>query len=118
MPDPVVHFEIAGRDGPALERFYSEVFGWELDISSAGGYRYTYVDTGAETSVRGGIRHEPEGAAEIVLYVEVENLEGKVRAAESAGATVRIAPMESGEVRFAVIADPEGNPIGLLQKSG
>lgn len=116
MPHPVVHFEIAGRDGEALERFYAELFGWEISVTSAGGHRYAYVDTGAEEAVRGGIRHEPEGSAEIVLYVRVEDLEAMVQTAESAGATVRIPPMESGELRFAVIADPAGNPIGLLER--
>ena len=31
MGQPVVHFEIIGKDGEALQKFYSDVFGWELD---------------------------------------------------------------------------------------
>lgn len=30
MGYPVVHFEVIGRDGEALRRFYSELFGWEM----------------------------------------------------------------------------------------
>ena len=36
--------------------------------------------------------------------------------AHSLGATVRIAPIETGEVTFAMIIDPQGNPVGLIQK--
>ena len=31
MGDPVVHFEIAGPDGPALQQFYRDLFGWKID---------------------------------------------------------------------------------------
>jgi predicted enzyme related to lactoylglutathione lyase len=30
MPNPVVHFEILGRDRPLLEAFYTSVFDWHL----------------------------------------------------------------------------------------
>ena len=28
--NPVVHFEVLGRDSAALQRFYGEAFGWSL----------------------------------------------------------------------------------------
>ena len=31
MGHPVVHFEIIGKDGEALKRYYAELFGWEID---------------------------------------------------------------------------------------
>ena len=62
------------------------------------------------------IRHEPEGKAEIVVYIEVKELEKSVEKAKLLGAEVRIPPMEYGDLHFAVIADPEGNPIGLTQE--
>lgn len=31
---PVVHFEIIGQDGEALRRYYSELFGWEIDVDN------------------------------------------------------------------------------------
>jgi predicted enzyme related to lactoylglutathione lyase len=30
MGNPVTWFEVVGKDGPALQRFYSEAFGWQL----------------------------------------------------------------------------------------
>lgn len=29
MGQPVVHFEIIGKDGDALQRYYGELFGWK-----------------------------------------------------------------------------------------
>ena len=34
----VIHFEIVGKDGPALQKFYSDLFGWNLDTNNPGGY--------------------------------------------------------------------------------
>ena len=38
MGQPVVHFEIAGKDGPALQSFYSQLFEWEIDTNNPMGY--------------------------------------------------------------------------------
>ena len=65
MPNPVVHFEIAGRDGEALETFYRDLFDWKIERREAGGFPYGFVSTGGEGDVPGGIRHEPEGKAEV-----------------------------------------------------
>jgi predicted enzyme related to lactoylglutathione lyase len=34
MGQPVVHFEVIGKDGDALRSFYSNLFGWEIDASN------------------------------------------------------------------------------------
>jgi len=31
MGQPVVHFEIIGKDGDKLKSYYSELFGWDID---------------------------------------------------------------------------------------
>jgi len=116
MGHPLLRFEIAGRDGEALEKFYGEVLGWSIKRKTVGGHPYGMVKTDGEGTLEGGIRHEPEGMPEVVLYFGVPDLAGTVAAAELAGATVRIAPMVTPDVTFALIEDPEGNPIGLVQK--
>ena len=114
MSSPIVHFEIAGRDGESLESFYTELLGWNIERQDMGGSPYGRVETGGDLT--GGIRHEPEGKPEVVLYVEVEDLSAAVERAGELGAEVRIPPMETPAVTFALIGDPEGNPIGLVQK--
>jgi len=32
------------------------------------------------------------------------------------GASVRIPPVDAGRITFALVTDPEGNPVGLIQK--
>ena len=34
MGQPVVHFEIIGKDGEKLHSYYSELFGWEIDADN------------------------------------------------------------------------------------
>ncbi|MEM9301008.1 MAG: VOC family protein [Pseudomonadota bacterium] len=107
------HIEIAGRTGPELEAFYAKLFGWGINARDMAGYRYADV-TAPSTRPGMGIRHEPDGHPEVVIYVEVDDLEEAVREAEILGAEIRIPPMEYGAQRFALINDPEGNPVGLL----
>src|SRR4051794_29765937 len=38
MASRVVHVEVTGKDGAALQRFYSDVFGWTLETDNPGGY--------------------------------------------------------------------------------
>lgn len=38
MASHVIHVEVLGKDGPALQRFYGDVFGWTLNTDNPGGY--------------------------------------------------------------------------------
>ncbi|KAA3605412.1 MAG: VOC family protein [Planctomycetota bacterium] len=116
MSDPLVHFEIAGRDGEALEQFYSNLFQWRIERQNPGGHAYGRIDSEQVGGISGGIRHEPEGKAEIVLYIGVEDVEAAVKKVEQLGGAVRIPPLKTPEAYFALIQDPEGNPIGLVQR--
>ena len=109
----IKHIEIAGVDGKKLQHFYAELFGWGMNRRNVGGFDYFDVDVSGSPTL--GIRHEPEGYPEIVVYVEVTDLDRSVKEAEALGATIRIPPIQHGDIRFAVIKDPEGNPIGLTQ---
>lgn len=109
----IKHIEIAGLDGPKLKSFYSDLFNWQFNRREITGF--DYFDAAGEDSPSLGIRHEPEGHPEIVLYVEVEDLDASVEQAKKLGAAVRIPPMQYGELSFALIQDPEGNPIGLTE---
>lgn len=115
MKNPITHVEFAGVQGEVLEQFYAKLFGWQIERQNISGFPYGRMDFGKENALTGGIRHEPEGRAEIVIYVQVEDLDASFKQAQELGATVRIPPLETPDVTFALIADPEGNPIGLVQ---
>lgn len=110
----IKHVEIAGINGERLESFYSSLLGWQIERRHPGGFDYGHIEM--NDSLSAGIRHEPEGRAEIVIYVEVEDVKASVGTAIKLGAAVRIPPMQAGDVYFALITDPEGNPLGLTQK--
>jgi uncharacterized protein len=38
MGQPVVHFEIAGKDPAKLHEYYSDLFGWEIDANNPMNY--------------------------------------------------------------------------------
>ncbi len=111
----IKHIEIAGRDGDQLKKFYAELFDWQIERKDVSGFDYYDIEIELGGKPSAGIRHEPDGKAEIVVYIEVDDLAGTVAKAEKLKAKVRIPPMAYGELSFALIEDPEGNPIGLTQ---
>ena len=38
MGAQVIHVEVTGKDGAKLQKFFSEVFGWNIDTNNPGGY--------------------------------------------------------------------------------
>ena len=115
MAHPVVHFEIAGRDGRKLAGFYRSVFEWQIDFDSPI-KDYGYVHTAGDSSVQGGIREEKDGPAETIFYVRVPDLAAALDRVTKAGGKVLQPPIEvPGVVTFALFADPEGNRMGMVK---
>lgn len=53
MPNPVVHFEIKGKDAKKLQDFYGKLFQWKIDANNP--IQYSLVKTGVEGGIGGGI---------------------------------------------------------------
>ena len=114
MGQPVVHFEVLGKDAAALESFYSELFGWSMTMGP-GDYRL--VDTGSEGAIGGGIGAAPEGSpGGVTFYVQSDDVQADLDRATSLGGTRVMGPDEiPGDMgTIAVFADPEGHMIGLF----
>ena len=47
-----MHFEIAGPDGPVLQQFYRDLFGWKIDVQSEemGNYGSASANEGASVA--------------------------------------------------------------------
>jgi predicted enzyme related to lactoylglutathione lyase len=123
MGSPVVHFEITGTDGPALQRYYAELFGWDIDADNE--FKYGIVNREGNTNddgvgIGGGISSGPEGyPGHVTVYVQVADVEAALAKAESLGGTRMMGPDDvmSG-LTIGLFTDPEGHVIGVMSGSG
>ncbi|MDQ5832416.1 MAG: glyoxalase [Actinomycetota bacterium] len=120
MGQPVVHFEIIGKDGEALRNYYSELFGWEIDADNP--MNYGTVQREGNTNpdgigIGGGIGVGPEGYdGHVTFYVEVPDVEAALAQAESLGGSRMMGPMEPTEgVQIGLFNDPEGRTVGVVR---
>ena len=115
VADKIVHFEIMGRDAPALQKFYADLFGWQLGDAMPDMGFYALVDP-ASSGLAGGIGAEPGDAARVTLYVQVPDLQAALDKAVALGGEVAMPPTEiPGVVNFAMFKDPAGNIFGLTR---
>lgn len=115
MAKPIVGwFEVTGKDGPALQSFYSKLFDW--DVNDAGdGSGYGLVEAG-EKGIGGGIgKSQDGGPGTVTFYVEVDDLGAYLAKAEELGGKTLAPPTEIPDfgLSFAFFSDPEGHMVGL-----
>jgi uncharacterized protein len=122
MGQPVVHFEIVGKDGERLKSYYSELFGWEVDADNP--MRYGVVQREGNTNpdgvgVGGGIATAPEGyPGHVTFYVEVPDVEAALAKAEELGGSRMMGPDQVMDgLVIGLFTDPEGHTVGVLTNS-
>ncbi len=115
MGNPVVHFEIMGADGDALERFYGGLFGWRMAPveGTDGGYRIVHTEGGR--GIDGGIGAFAGAPAYVTYYVHAPDLQASLdRAVELGGEILAPAREVTPGVFAAIVRDPEGHVVGLI----
>jgi hypothetical protein len=114
MAAHVIHVEVTGKDGPALQSFYSKVFGWQFDTNNPGGYGLFRAPDGE--GVGGGVGAAQDGGAGIVtFYVHADDPESTLKQVEASGGRVLMPLTEvAPETKIALFADPEGHVVGLM----
>jgi len=114
--NPVAYFEIVSPDPQRARTFYTQLFGWStVDI---GDPTYTMIDTGAGADAIGGGIGEPQRATDpggTKIYMRVDDLAAALARAEQLGGRTVVPPTRlPGEFgSFAVLADPDGQLVGL-----
>jgi predicted enzyme related to lactoylglutathione lyase len=112
MANPVVHFEVLGKDGAGLQKFYGNLFGWKIDANNP--MNYGMVAPG-EGGIGGGVGPTPDGSTMVTFYVQVDDLQAALDRAEKLGGKTVMAPMDIPDgPSIAQFADPEGNRVGLV----
>jgi predicted enzyme related to lactoylglutathione lyase len=120
MGQPVVHFEIIGKDPAELRRYFGELFGWEFDTSApvaetvSEPMNYGFVNASDGTGIPGGVGGGAGYESHVVFYVGVPDVEAALQKAESLGGKRRIGP-ERAPTGLVVghFTDPEGHLIGV-----
>ena len=123
MGQPVVHFEIIGKDPAKLRNYFGELFGWEFDLPSpvseavSDPASYGFVNrmtTSDGTGIPGGVGGGPAYEAHAVFYVAVPDVEAALARAESLGGKRLMGP-ERAPAGLVVghFTDPEGNLVGV-----
>jgi uncharacterized protein len=115
--------ELASKDVEAAKKFYTELLGWKLTDSHAGGMNYTEIVVGDKHI--GGmyqLTEECVGGADApshwMSYVAVDDTDASARRTEELGGKVIVPPMDIPNVgRFCIITDPTGAAISLIKLS-
>ena len=120
MGQPVVHFEVIGKDPDKLRSYYGELFGWKFS-DPMGPTNYTVLERedGAE-GISGGVGGVPEGYdGHVTFYVGVDDAEAALAKAESLGGQRMMGPdqVPDGPI-IGLFSDPEGHVIGVVQLPG
>ena len=115
MGQPVVHFEISGRDYKKSIEFYRSLFNWKIE--EAGAFPYGMVQGEGDQAIGGGISPVAEGGSPgVTVYVMVDDLPAYLDRAVKLGAKTVMPPSPiPGIGEFAMFADPDGNVIGLFK---
>ena len=120
MGQPVVHFDIIGRDPRKLRSYYGDLFGWEFDVGDAATEavsqpgNYGFVDGNTTDGINGGVGGGEGYEGRVLFYVSVPNVEAALEKAESLGGKRRLGPEGTpGKVVVGQFTDPEGHLIGV-----
>jgi len=113
MANPLMHWELMVEDVERTTAFYQRVFDWSFGSQ---GPEYTLISTGGAPG--GGLMRRPPQVpmAALNVYFEVDDVDKTLREAVEAGANVLVPRTEIPTVGwFAMFADPDGIPIGVMQ---
>jgi predicted enzyme related to lactoylglutathione lyase len=106
------HVELISKDPSKTVRFYETVFAWKVDVPRKG-----YMFAAAPALPTGGLRAAEDGESPGTLtYIQVEDIESTLRAAEAAGAKILVPRTRcTPRGHYAVILAPGDVPQAIFQ---
>jgi predicted enzyme related to lactoylglutathione lyase len=112
-PGALAWNEAAVDDPEAARAFYAAVFGFQFDeMPGSGGYTTFRTDDHPLGGLGG---HQPGSPKGWTTCFAVADTDEAVRKVEAAGGKVTMAPMDTEFGRFAVLEDPWGAPLSVMQ---
>jgi predicted enzyme related to lactoylglutathione lyase len=119
----VVHFEIPFDDQSRAQKFYSDVFGWQITKYPEMDYYLATTTPSDENmkpkepgSINGGLVKKDPSGQHPVIVIDVPSLDEHIAKVESAGGKTIMPKIQVGDFGlYARVADTEGNVIGIWQ---
>jgi predicted enzyme related to lactoylglutathione lyase len=121
MGQPVVHFEVIGKDAAKLQSYYGELFGWQFDANNPMNYGMVPREGNVNAEgigIGGGVGGGMEGyEGHVTFYVEVPDIEAALQKAESLGGKRMMGPDSppGSQVEIGMFSDPEGHVVGVVR---
>jgi predicted enzyme related to lactoylglutathione lyase len=115
MGQPVVHFEIIGKDAERLQSYYSELFGWEIDSDNPMNYGVVSREANVNPDglgIGGGVGDGAGGIRRPRDLLRRGARQAALAKAESLGGS-RIMGLE--QVELGLFNDPEGHVVGVVK---
>lgn len=116
MAGEIVHLEMPSSDFARSAAFYEKLFGWTTDGVQSGGHLRFDLPGGVQGS---WIRNALAQAPGPVPFVAVADVDKALAEAEKNGGRVLVRRLMLGDRgRFGLLADFDGNVIGVLSPKG
>ena len=125
--NPVVHFEIPADDVERAKKFYTTLFGWDIEkFDMDGGETYWIIRTtevddkmmpSKPGAINGGMMKRQNPSQPFMNYISVESIEKTLDAIVAHGGKICMPKQEIGKGMgwIACFQDTEGNMVGLHQ---
>jgi predicted enzyme related to lactoylglutathione lyase len=116
MGKRIVHFEIPAEQPESLAKFYSTLFGWQIDKTPNVAFDYWICRTGEGPGIDGAIMKRMNPRQTLTNYVDVQQMDGFLERATALGGMITVPrSVVPGMGWYACVVDPQGNPVGLWQ---
>jgi len=121
MGNPVVHFEILGKDVKTLQKFYKQAFDWQIDppAGSVNARSYMMAHPQAGIGIDGGIGDMDASngySGHVTFYVGVPDIKAALDKIATLGGKRMMGPDKVlGGPTIALFTDPEDHVIGLVE---
>ena len=107
--------DLMTRDVPAAKRFYTELLGWRFEDTKRNGRAYALARVGSQP-VAGivDVSAIPDAGPQWISFMSIADVDQKVALVTANGGQVLLPPRDVATIgRAAVVADPQGAPLGL-----
>ena len=121
----VVWFEIPFDESERAQKFYKDVFGWQINhFPEMDYYVATTDDSDPQTmepkqpgAINGGLMKKDDTAKHPFVLIEVQSIDEHLKKIEQNGGKTVMPKINAGNLGlYARVEDTEGNVIGLWEK--